>query len=142
MKPTHTIVLTSLALTSILPITPPTAALATTVDIVDADATSPLSIIDVTRRGDTISGTLINRGGEEIRGIRLLVDLAFLWKNEVEPGDDSPGRSVVLTVDGPLPPHGRLAFELTLDPPLPTRTDGRFVDPQVHVMGYSCSAGE
>ena len=52
------------------------------------------------------------------------------------PGDDSPGRSSVLTVEGPLAPRGTLAFEFTPNPPLPERTDGRFADPRVHVLGY------
>lgn len=62
--------------------------------------------------------------------------MPFLWANETKPGDESPGRSAVLTVAGPLAPRGTLAFEFTPNPPLPNRTDGRFADPQAHVLGY------
>ncbi len=54
----------------------------------------------------------------------------------MKPGDDSPGRSTIMTVAGPLEPHGRLAFEFTPNPPLPERSDGRYGDPQVRVLGY------
>ena len=86
---------------------------------------------------NAVVGTLTNRGGEQIHDIRLLIDIPFLWANEVKPGQDSPGRSSVLTVQGPLAPHGELAFEFTPNPPLPERTDGHFGDPQVHVMGFT-----
>ncbi len=112
-------------------------ATAATVEITDDDARSTVTIGDVMRRGDAIVGTLSNRGGDQIRDIRLLIDIPFLWANEVKPGEESPGRSTVLTVRGPLEPHGSLAFEFTPNPPLPARADGRFGDPNVRVMGFS-----
>lgn len=113
---------------------------AATVEIAgDADR-SAIAVGGVTRRGNTVVGTLTNRGSDRIHDIRLLIDIPFLWANEVKPGEDSPGRSSVLTVKGPLEPHGELAFEFTPNPPLPERTDGRFGDPQVHVMGFSSVA--
>lgn len=115
----------------------PDPARATTITIADDETNVTIEAADVTRRGDVVVGTLINRSPDEVRDIRLNVDIPFLWKNELAPGADSPGRSVVLTVAGPIAPHGKVAFELRPSPPLPERTDGRFGDPKVHVMGYS-----
>jgi len=95
-----------------------------------------VAVTEVARRGDSVTGMLVNRSGAEIRDIRLLIDMPFLWANETNPGDESPARSSILTVAGPLAPRGKLAFEFTPNPPLPERTDGRFADPQVHVLGY------
>ena len=124
----------------VIPLVSVSASTAATVEIADDDTSSAIAIRDVTRRGNVIVGTLTNRGADQIRDIRLLIDIPFLWANEVKPGEDSPGRATVLTVKGPLPPHGELAFEFTPNPPLPERTDGRFGDPQVRVMGFSSVA--
>ena len=137
MRTTHASALTSLAVGAVLSITPLAPASATTVEIADDDATSVIAVADASRREDTIIGTLINRGGDDVRDVRLLIDVAFLWKDELHPGDDSPGRSAVLTVAGPIAPHGQLAFEFTPTPPLADRSDGRYADPKVHVLGYS-----
>jgi hypothetical protein len=83
-----------------------------------------------------IAATLSNRSAAEIRDVRVLIDVPFLWKDELHPGDESPGRSVVWTVRGPIAPRGELAFEFTPEPPLAARPDGRFGDPNVHVLGY------
>src|SRR6185436_19155875 len=109
---------------------------ALTVEISDGDARSQVSVRDIARRGDVIAATLDNRSGDEIRDVRVLIDVPFLWKDEFHPGEDSPGRSVVWTVRGPIAPRGQLAFEFMPQPPLPERTDGRFGDPNVHVLGY------
>lgn len=115
----------------------PTASTAATIELAEDRArTDEVQVMEVVRRGDSVTGTLVNRSDAQIRDIRLLIDMPFLWTNEVKPGDDSPGRSAVLTVAGPLEPRGKLAFEFTPNPPLPERTDGRFSDPQAHVLGY------
>jgi hypothetical protein len=109
---------------------------AATLEIADDAARDDVAVTGIARRGDAVVGRLVNRSGAEIRDIRLLIDMPFLWADETKPGDDSPGRSSVLTVAGPLAPRGELAFEFTPSPPLPQRTDGRFTDPQAHVLGY------
>ncbi|MEO6029500.1 MAG: hypothetical protein ABIR79_21765 [Candidatus Binatia bacterium] len=129
-------VLASSTLAIAAPFTP-TSAFAATVEITDDDARSVVTVGDVTRRGNSVAGTLTNRGAGEIHDLRLLIEIPFLWANEVKPGEESPGRSTVLTVKGPLAPHGTLAFEFAPNPPLPERTDGRFGDPQVRVMGFN-----
>ena len=47
--------------------------------------------------------------------------MPFLWANEVKPGDESPGRSVVTTIAGPIHRTEAIAFEFTPNPPLPVR---------------------
>jgi hypothetical protein len=116
--------------------TMPLASFGITLDVAPDPDGGEVRVMDVARRGDAVVGMLVNRGNARIRDIRLLIDMPFLWANEVKPGDDNPGRSAVLTVTGPLEPRGQLAFEFTPNPPLPQRTDGHFTDPQVHVLGY------
>jgi hypothetical protein len=136
MKTTDILLIPSLALVSAFaPVAVP--ATTTTLTIADEDPSGLIAVTDVSRRGNVVTGILVNRGSDELRNVRLLVDIAFLWANEFSPGDDSPGRAVVLTVPGPIAPNARLAFELTPNPPLPERTDGRYADPKVHVMGYT-----
>jgi hypothetical protein len=113
---------------------------AATVEIADGDVDDAVRIADVGRRGDVVVGTLTNDSNAELRDIRLLIDIAFLWTDEVKPGEESPGRSAIMTVAGPVAPHGTLAFEFTPNPPLPTRTDGRYADPKVRIMGYQSIA--
>jgi hypothetical protein len=138
----HIIERITLASLVLLPVCPTIAPLATaaTVEIADDDKSAAIGVADVGRHGDVVVGTLMNRGDEEVRDIRILIDMAFLWANEFKPGDDSPGRSAVMTVAGPIAPHGRLQFEFTPNPPLPARTDGRYAEPQVRVLGYQSIA--
>jgi hypothetical protein len=140
MKTTTIQVWVSLALVPSFAVTVSPQARAETVEITDDAASAAIAASDVSRRGGVVVGTLVNRGTEEVRDVRLLIDLPFLWTNEVKPGDDSPGRSTIMTVAGPIPPRGQLAFEFTPSPALPERSDGRFADPEVHVLGYESVA--
>jgi hypothetical protein len=124
-----------LAAGSTLALVAASAAFAATIEIADDDHNSPVQVTSATLAGNTVSGTLVNRGRDAIHDIRLLVDVAFLWNDETKPGDVSPGRAVVFTVAGPVPANGRLNFDLNPDPPIEERTDGRY-QPKVRVMGY------
>ncbi len=116
-------------------IVPSASIFATSITIADGEVDPRVEVTDAVLTTGSVKGHFRNRSADEIRDIRVLIDLEFLWKDELHPGEDNPGRSVVLTVPGPLPPHGTLAFELQPNPPLPTRDDGRF-RAKVHVMGY------
>lgn len=140
MKSTTVVSLASLAFASTLSGFANVPVGATTVEISDGDVDHALTVSNVTRRGDVVVGILTNDSNAELRDIRLLIDVAFLWANEGKPGEESPGRSAIMTVAGPLAPHGTLAFEFTPNPPLPERTDGRYADPKVRVMGYQSIA--
>ena len=52
------------------------------------------------------------------------------------PGEDSPGRTVYITVHGDIAPHGQQSFSYEPSPPLPSRDDGHF-EPVVKVVGYT-----
>jgi hypothetical protein len=132
MRTTNIWIVTASLVTAMMPALPSHAG---TVEIADEDHNSPVQVTSTTLDGNTVSGTLVNRGGDEVRDIRLLVDIAFLWANEEKPGETSPGRAVVFTVAGPVPPQGTLNFNLHPDPPIEERSDGRY-QPKVRVMGY------
>jgi hypothetical protein len=83
-----------------------------------------------------ISGVLVNNSHKELRDVRLLIHHTWLWKNEMKPGDDSPGRVDYYTVRSELPPNGELDFKYRPDPPLPDRDDGRF-ETSVEVVGWT-----
>jgi len=124
-----------LAAAWVVALLPATLASADTVEIADDDHDFPVEVTNATLAGNTVSGTVVNRGKDELQAIRLLVDIAFIWADEATPGAVSPGRALVFTVAGPLPPQGKLGFELRPEPPLEQRTDGRY-RPRVRVVGY------
>lgn len=84
----------------------------------------------------TVSGVIVNHSPHEIRNVELLVQYHWLWKNEFKPGEDSPGRAVTVKVNKELRPGQSLPFTYTPQPPLPSRSDGRF-EPEVIVSGFT-----
>jgi hypothetical protein len=84
----------------------------------------------------TISGTILNRTGLTVRDVKLMIDYTWVWKNDLKPGEDSPGRTVYITAPAEIPPHGQGSFTYEPSPPLPSRTDGHYV-PMVHVVGFT-----
>ncbi|HEY2388375.1 MAG TPA: hypothetical protein VGK30_15580 [Candidatus Binatia bacterium] len=83
-----------------------------------------------------ISGVLVNNSHKELRDVRLLIHHTWLWRNEMKPGDDSPGRVDYYTVRSQLPPNGEIDFKYRPEPPLPDRDDGRF-ETSVEVVGWT-----
>lgn len=84
----------------------------------------------------SVRGELVNQSSDLVREVRLLVRYDWRWGDERNPGEDSPGRSLFVTIPGDLPALGTLPFEYTPDPPLPPRSDGTF-SPSVEVAGYT-----
>lgn len=132
MRKTKSWIVAASFVVALLPARP---AIAEPVVIADDDRDAPIQVEGVTLQGNTVTGTLVDRGSAEVRDIRLLVDVEFLWANETKPGDDNPGRAIVFTVAGPLPPHGTLKFTVHPEPPLEERADGRY-RPKIRVMSY------
>lgn len=132
MRKTKSWIVAASFVVALLPARP---AIAEPVVIADDDRDAPIQVEGVTLEGNTVTGTLVDRGSAEVRDIRLLVDVEFLWANETKPGDDNPGRAIVFTVAGPLPPHGTLKFTVHPEPPLEERADGRY-RPKIRVMSY------
>jgi hypothetical protein len=88
------------------------------------------------RDNGTLSGTLANSTDYVIRDVKLMIDYAWIWRNDFRPGEDSPGRTVYFTVHGDIAPHGQQSFSYEPSPPLPSRHDGHF-KPEVKVVGYT-----
>ncbi len=74
----------------------------------------------------TVDGTLVNTSQHPIADVLLMVNHAWLWRNEFRPGDDSPGRTEYIRVVEQIPPGGSVTFTHRPARPLPARNDGRF----------------
>lgn len=83
-----------------------------------------------------VSGKLANRTGYVIRDVKLMIDYAWIWRDDFKPGEDSPGRTVYTTVQGDIGPHGETNFSFEPSPPLASRDDGYF-KPEVRIVGYT-----
>jgi hypothetical protein len=83
-----------------------------------------------------VSAVLVNHSRKELRDVRLLIHHTWLWKNEMKPGEDSPGRVDYYTVRSRLPPDGEVEFKYRPEPSLPDRDDGRFAT-TVDVVGWT-----
>jgi hypothetical protein len=95
-----------------------------------------VEVRDVRAQPAQVTGVLVNLSAKPVRSVQIRVDSSWLWTDERHPGDstDDPGRSVVYTVPGEIPPGGRLPFTYRADVPLPERHDGRF-ETSVSVVG-------
>lgn len=101
----------------------------------DAAIARAAAVVDVTSDRHGVRGRLENRTGDELRDVQLLLVHEFRWTDEMNPGEDAPGRSERLTL-GPVGPRGSLPFAHALRPPLPARADGRYVT-RVEIMGLT-----
>ncbi|GIW41492.1 MAG: hypothetical protein KatS3mg076_2069 [Candidatus Binatia bacterium] len=115
---------------------PPLVPAARSTEILEAAEQAGVVLEDVEVRDGNVSGFVVNRSSREIRDVRLLVRHVWYWKDEQNPGEESPGRAVFYTVKGELPPGARKPFTYQPDPPLPDRADGHFRT-LVEVAGYS-----
>ncbi len=122
------------ALLLIAALTPPAAAqelisthqLAQSVDLRDVTA----------EPNGAISGTIVNHTGLTVRDVKLMINYAWVWRNDFKPGEDSPGRTVYITAPADIPAHGQGSFSYQPSPPLPARNDGHFV-PVAHIVGFT-----
>lgn len=111
-------------------------------ELVDpADVASTVEVLDLRRAGQTIEGHLVNRGDKELRDVRILVQLVYHWPKEMQPGPESPSRAIARTIEGPIPPGGRVPFvvELAARPEFSADQDrlpGRF-EIRAAVLGWS-----
>ena len=97
-----------------------------------------LAIEKVAAQADgTVSGEIRNNSKNTIRDVQLFVRYTFLWKDEYHPGQQSPSAAFYPTISGDIAPGGSLPFKFTPTPPLPKRTDGRFLPPTVSIAGFT-----
>jgi hypothetical protein len=103
------------------------------VQVVPPDELSQkLAVRDVRVNDGEVTGTVVNNSSRPLRDLKLLVDYAWLWRNERHPGTDSPGRAFWTTIPGELRPGESRDFHFRPDTPLAQRSDGRFA-PSVKV---------
>jgi hypothetical protein len=99
-------------------------------------ASQEVTTSDVLVHDGVVSGTVVNRSGDTLRDVKLMVDHAWLWKNERHPGTNDPSYAEFYTLPVAIPPHGTQPFEYRMTAPLPHRTDGRFAT-TVKVNGFT-----
>ncbi len=75
---------------------------------------------------DTVSGVIVNTSDRPVSDLRVLIVHEWRWRDEFNPGRDSPGRATLYTVNEEIPPHGQVRFTAPLGAPLPERRDGHF----------------
>jgi hypothetical protein len=114
----------------------PAGALTRAAPISARQASQDVMATDVCMHDGTISGNVLNKSGDTLRDVKLMIDHAWLWKNEFHPGTNDPSRTDFYTLPQVIPAHGSVAFEYHTNPPLPHRTDGRF-DTTVKVMDFT-----
>ncbi|GBD26884.1 hypothetical protein HRbin30_02226 [bacterium HR30] len=95
-----------------------------------------LTVRDVRVEGDTVRATLVNHAPRRLTDVRLLIRHSWLWNNERNPGSDNPGRTDTYTLPDEIPAGGTYSLVYKIVPPLPRRSDGRFVT-TVEVIGFT-----
>ena len=98
-------------------------------------ASGTATVRDVKVRGDVVSGVLVNNSHRVLHEVRLLIRHTWLWHNERHPGNDNPGRADYYTLSTDVAAGAEQSFTYTINPPLPQRSDGRFVT-TVEVVGF------
>lgn len=100
-----------------------------------ASAVVTLDHLQIGRDG-SVRGRVVNQSGRLVKDVRLLIQHAWHWRDERNPGRDNPGRSAFYTVRTELEPGEAVPFEYRPSPPLPRRSDGYFRT-KVEVVGFA-----
>jgi hypothetical protein len=91
------------------------------------EAAKVIEVENVNISPEKVSGVLANKSPHIVRDVELLIQNHWLWADEYNPGTDSPGRAEYVRLNQTIEPGKRVPFSYKPSPPLPTRTDGRFV---------------
>jgi len=100
-----------------------------------SEAAQTIAINGLTVREGSVSGTIVNKSSATVRGVKLLLVQTWMWNNERHPGTDSPGRALPFTFAADVAPNASAPFTFQT-PPLPQRSDGRFVT-TMDVTGFT-----
>jgi hypothetical protein len=87
-------------------------------------------------QGNAISGEVINKSANPLRNLELLIQFHWLWKNEFQPGDGSPGKAFYVVIDKELRPGESAPFRAPLDAPPAARPDGYYMT-EVTLAGFT-----
>lgn len=83
-----------------------------------------------------ISAVVENESTEPVKDVVVLVKYNWLWKDELNPGPDSPEWVDFVTLGEELEPGEATTFVYTPGGPLPSRDDGFFF-PTAEVVGMT-----
>lgn len=84
-----------------------------------------------------ISGVIANKTPHTIKDVQLMIQYHWLWKDERNPGHDSPGRTVIIPLnEQQLEPGESQPFSYTPQFSLPSRNDGYFM-PEIDVAAFT-----
>jgi len=100
-----------------------------------SEAARTVVIKDLTVREGSVSGTIVNSSSATVRGVALMLRQMWLWNDDHHPGTDDPGRTLPLTFAADVGPNASAPFTFQI-PPLPQRSDGRFVT-TMEVTGFT-----
>src|SRR5688572_6583530 len=101
------------------------------------DASRALSFEKLDVNPTKISGVIANKTPHTIKDVELMIQYHWLWKDERNPGHDSPGRTVIIPLNGQqLEPGESQPFSYTPLFALPSRDDGYFI-PEVDVAAFT-----
>jgi hypothetical protein len=104
--------------------------------LTSGQASKTLSFENLNMTPPRISGTITNRSPHTIKDIELLIQHHWLWRNERNPGQDSPGRAAFVKLGGQLEPGQSRSFAFTPEHQLPSRNDGQFMT-EVDVAAFT-----
>ena len=83
-----------------------------------------------------ISGVIANNTPHTIKDVQLMIQYHWLWNDERNPKQDSPGRTVIIPLNEQLEPGESHPFSYTPQFSLPSRNDGYFM-PEVDVAAFT-----
>lgn len=110
-----------------------TPAFATTL-VTDGTIDQHVSLADAAVRDGALLSVVRNHSDKRVDAVTLLVRYDWLWKDELNPGPDSPGWSEYVTLDNDIEAGASVPFTYRPGTPLPARTDGQFL-PRVELVG-------
>lgn len=99
----------------------------------EADATVGISDLEV--GATSMSGNVNNKSSATLKEVHLVLRQEFRWKNEKNPGAESPGRALPFKIETRIAPNSSAPFKFHFDP-LPARTDGTFTS-SLEVTGFT-----
>jgi hypothetical protein len=100
------------------------------------DASGALSFEKLDVNPSKISGVIANKTPHTIKDVQLMIQYHWLWKDERNPGQDSPGSTVIIPLKEQLEPGELQPFSYTPQFSLPSRDDGYFM-PEVDVAAFT-----
>lgn len=128
--------LRTLAIATVALISPPLDWAGAETVLSSQEASRVLSFEKLDVNPSRISGVIANKTPHTIKDIQLMVQYHWLWKDERNPGKDSPGRTVIIPLKEQLEPGESQRFSYTPEISLPSRNDGYFM-PEVDVAAFT-----